>query len=90
MSNSKELGKRIAALEVELKGGSVEEVKQMDPYKKSSYIAEVDGLQVFSADFVFEQLQAQSCRIDRARGIACVAVAVAIIAVIVSVTINLL
>lgn len=33
--------------------------------EKTPYVIEVDGVQVFSADFVFEQMGAQNCRIDR-------------------------
>lgn len=45
-------------------------------------IVVVDGKQVFTADFVFQQIGAQSCRIDRARHIALVALLLASVAVV--------
>lgn len=41
------------------------------------YVVEVDGTQVFSADFVFQQMQAQNRRINRARAIAIIAFIIA-------------
>ena len=32
--------------------------------EKTPYVIEVDGVQVFSADYVFTQMGVQSCRID--------------------------
>ena len=54
------------------------EVNRMD---KKPFVVNVDGVQVFSADFVFQQMQAQSCRIDRARRCAVIAAVVAAAAV---------
>ena len=34
------------------------------------YVTNIDGIQIFSADYVFEQTQAQSRRIDRVELIA--------------------
>ena len=42
---------------------------------KNGYVLNVDGRQVFTADWVFEMMQAQSRRIDRARSIALAALA---------------
>lgn len=53
-------------------------------HKGRPYIVEIDGVQVFSADFVFEQTQAQSCRIEMARGIAIAAVIMAAGAVVIA------
>jgi hypothetical protein len=50
-----------------------------------SYIVKVDDVQVFSADFVFQQMQAQGQRIDRARRIAELAVLIATAAVVVAI-----
>lgn len=48
-----------------------------DWIKKKPFIVRVDDVKVFSADFVFEQMGAQSCRIDRAISCAVVAAIVA-------------
>ena len=50
----------------------------MHSQERRDTVIDVNGAQVFTADFVFEQLQAQGRRIDRARGIALVAVVVAL------------
>ena len=42
----------------------------MDKQKKTPNIVEVNGVQVPSMNWVFNQMMAQSCRIDRARYIA--------------------
>lgn len=42
------------------------------------FIVSVDGVQVFSADYVFKQMQAQGQRIDRAKRIAVLSMAVSI------------
>lgn len=42
----------------------------MDKQKKTPNIVEVNGVQVPSMNWVFDQMMAQSCRIDRARYIA--------------------
>lgn len=49
-------------------------------HQDKPYIIDVDGNQVWSADWVWEQMQAQSCRIDRARSLATGAVVVALVA----------
>ena len=54
----------------------------MERKKEIPYVIEVDGVQVFSSDFVFEQMQAQSRRIDRARSIAMLAMAMAVLSFI--------
>lgn len=46
--------------------------------KGEAQTAEVDGVKVFSADFVFEQFQATRNRIDYARVMATVAVLVSV------------
>lgn len=48
-------------------------------------IVEINGEQVFSADWTFEQLQAQSCRIDRSNRMALISIAVAVVAVILAI-----
>ena len=48
-------------------------------------IVEINGEQVFSADWTFEQMQAQSCRIDRSNKMALISIAVAVIAVILAI-----
>lgn len=48
-------------------------------------IVEINGEQVFSADWTFEQMQAQSCRIDRSNRIALISIAVAVIVVILAI-----
>ena len=47
-------------------------------------IVEVDGVQIFSADFVFSQMSYQSRRIDRARNIALVSAGVTVFALIIA------
>ena len=54
----------------------------MEREKEIPYVIEVDGIQVFSSDFVFRQMQAQSRRIDRARSIAMLAMAMAVLSFI--------
>lgn len=51
----------------------------MEREKEIPYVIEVDGVQVFSSNFVFGQMQAQSRRIDRARSIAMLAAAIAVL-----------
>lgn len=51
----------------------------MEREKEIPYVIEVDGVQVFSSDFVFEQMQAQSRRINKARSIAMLAVTMAVL-----------
>ncbi len=46
------------------------------------YVVKVDDVQVFSADFVFTQMGAQSCRIDRLWNIAIFASVVSVISVL--------
>jgi hypothetical protein len=50
--------------------------------KMKRQVVEINGEQVFTSDFVFEQMQAQSCRIDKATTVSCIALIVAIIAVV--------
>jgi hypothetical protein len=50
--------------------------------KKKPFVLDVNGTQVFSADFVFEQMQAQSRRIDRAEAKAAIAAIIAIVSLI--------
>ena len=42
----------------------------MNEKRKTPNIVEVNGVQVPSMNWVFDQMMAQSCRIDRARSIA--------------------
>ncbi len=53
--------------------------------EKKPYVIDINGNQVFSADFVFQQMQAQSCRIDRSRHIAEFSAVVAIVAIVIAV-----
>lgn len=50
-----------------------------------SPIVMVDGKQVLTADFVFTQMQAQICRIDRAKSIAMAASVIAVGSIVISV-----
>lgn len=59
-----------------------EQAENETPLEYKPYFVEVDGVQVFSANHVFEQMQAQGCRIDRVKSIALFASAVAIISLI--------
>lgn len=47
-----------------------------------SYIVNVNGDQVYSAEYVFEQMQAQCRRIDRIKRIAISSMAVSVVSVI--------
>lgn len=47
-------------------------------------IVEVDGTQVFSADWVFQQMQTQSTLIDRAKRIALAAAIIAALGLVVA------
>ena len=49
------------------------------------HIVKVDGVQLFSADWVFEQMQAQSCRIDRSNKFALLGITVGVVAVILAI-----
>lgn len=53
--------------------------------KNTPHIVKVDGVQLFSADWVFEQMQAQSCRIDRSNKFALLGIAVGVVAVILAI-----
>ena len=55
------------------------EINEDGSYKP--IVADVNGMQVFSADFVFEQMSSQGCRIDTAKIIAIVAVIISLISV---------
>ena len=46
---------------------------------------EVDGTRVFTADWVFEQMMAQSCRIDRSRRIALISIVSEIFSLIIAI-----
>lgn len=48
-------------------------------------VVEVNGKQVFTSDYVFSQMMAQSCRIDRANTISWVAMGLAVIAIILAI-----
>lgn len=50
-----------------------------------SPIVEVDGKQVFTTKYIFEQMMAQSCRIDRANMISWVAICISVIAIILAI-----
>lgn len=50
--------------------------------KQKPYVIDVNGNQVFSADYVFQQMQAQGRRIDRAKHIAELAALLAAIALV--------
>lgn len=56
-------------------------------HNQKPYVIDIEGNQVFSADFVFEQMQAQGCRIDRARSLAVGAVVVALAAMALAVVV---
>lgn len=58
-----------------------EKNEKMDKHEeyKSPYVI-VDGEQVFTAKFEFEQMMSQSCRIDRAGNIAKVALVMGVLA----------
>mgnify|MGYP000030979683 CR=1 FL=1 len=51
---------------------------------KAQPIVEVDSKQIFTADFVFKQMQYQSSRIDKAKSIATIALVIAAISIVVS------
>lgn len=53
--------------------------------KHESYVVKVEGVQVFSADWVWQQMHAQSCRIDRAKNLAWGAVAVSVSSLIIQI-----
>lgn len=53
--------------------------------KTVPHIVKVDGVQLFNADWVFEQMQAQSCRIDRSNKFALLGIAVGVAAVILAI-----
>lgn len=53
--------------------------------EEKPYVLDVNGTQVFSADFVFEQMQAQGSRIDRAQAKAVVAMIIAIASLILNI-----
>lgn len=48
-------------------------------------IVEVDGKQVFTTKYIFEQMMAQSCRIDRTNMISWVAICMSVIAIILAI-----
>ena len=52
--------------------------------ERKPYVINIDGNQTFSADFLYEQMAAQGCRIDRARRIAIAALVIAVAAVVVA------
>lgn len=56
--------------------------KSMD---RRSYVITLEEGQVFTADFTFEQMQAQSVRIDKARRISMTACAIAVSAFVVAI-----
>ena len=74
---------RIEEAAFDTKYVSREQAEKMNAGKP--YIVKVDNVQVFSADFVFQQMQAQGQIIDRARHIAEFAVLVAAAAIVVAI-----
>lgn len=85
-SNSIETGK------TERKGSGVKDMEQgknsfdlNSEVKNTPHIVKVDGVQLFSADWVFEQMQAQSCRIDRSNKFALLGITVGVVAVILAI-----
>ena len=54
----------------------------MEEYKRSDYVIDVDGHQVFTVRYVFEQMGHQSCRIDRIEAMAAAALVFSIISLI--------
>lgn len=65
----------------------MKEDKRMDEktFKMSDYIVDVDGQQVFTRRYIFEQEMALSRRIDSARCIALAALVIAIAAVAIAI-----
>ncbi len=54
------------------------------PKEKKQFV-EVNGTQVFTADWTFEQMMAQSCRIDKARRVALISVVISVLSLIINI-----
>lgn len=57
--------------------------------EEKPYVIDVNGNQVFSADYVFQQMQAQGRRIDKARHIAEMAALLAAVALLLTIVVPL-
>lgn len=61
-------------------------MEKQSQYQKPYFVV-VDNVQVFTADFVFEQLSANGRRIDTARGIAVASAIISVLSVIICIVI---